>query len=279
MTAPAIRPASTVLVFRPEADGYAVFMVKRHHKSGFMAGAHVFPGGRVDEADADVPVLPQDRARCAGHWDDALTDEGAYAHAAAAVRELCEETGVLLAKDAAGQAAGPDVADLVFAAVKEGASFSAELSARGLFAAVDKLVPFAWWLTPEAEPKRYDTRFYVCEAPAGQAGDIDGHEVVQFDWFTPAQALSAYGTGEIALAPPTLVSLEDLRGVTQLDEVAARVERPVRMICPVIESSGGGMLLTLPGHARHPEGDALWPGERNCIVMTGPGKFASAWQD
>ncbi len=265
--APAV-PAATVVVARvvarvarsteasDQVDGdFEVFLVKRHGKSGFMAGAHVFPGGRVDDAD---------------------TDFDADRFAVAAIRETFEETGVLLVRHESGlPMTSRSPKDAVEAKVEEGAGFSDAVKGAGLVPDVEALIPIAWWITPEAEPKRFDTRFFFAVVPPMQRHDAapDGHEVTEGVWLTPKAALAAYAKGTIALAPPTLVTLEDLAPLG-LDDVRSH-KWPRRAIRPVLTEEDGAMVLALPGDPLHDVKDAAWP-NRTRIVMRDGGRFESA---
>jgi len=259
-TAPA-HPAATVVVARvvPKDEGaFEVFLVKRHGKSGFMAGAHVFPGGRVDD-------------------DDASFDADRFA--VAAIRETFEETGILLARHESGlPMTTPSPKDAVTARVAEGDPFAHALKASGLLPDVEALVPIGWWITPEAEPKRFDTRFFFALCPSAQRHDAvaDGSEVVEGVWLTPKAALEQYERGTLALAPPTLVTLEELAPLS-LAEV--RTHRwPRRAIRPVVAEVDGAMVLALPGDPLHDLSDpkdACWPHRTRLLVLDG-GKFRSA---
>jgi len=276
--AAAPRLASTVLLFRAPASGaeLEVFLVKRHGRSGFMAGAHVFPGGRVDDDDAlllhpiddDKLRKAQTLAEGEGAPDEALAFVGA------AIRETAEECGVLLATGDDGYASGDDAA-AVFAALKDGASFKDELHSRGLVVDLEALHAFSWWLTPKAEPKRYDTRFFFAVAPDGQVASHDEYETTDSSWMTPREALDAYAKKEIVLAPPTLVTLEELVGVASLDDVKARAMRPLRQITPVLtQDDDGQLVIAMPGDPLHGEPDRAFK-SRTRVTMVAPGRFAS----
>lgn len=236
------RPASTIVLARPTGNGsgsFEVLLVKRHGKSGFMAGAHVFPGGRVEEEDARfADVLGE---ACSALLDG-MEPRAATALCIAAIRETEEEAGISLMP--AGMV---DVA---------------------------ALHPWSWWITPEAEPKRFDTRFFLAAVPAGTVARIDEQEAVDHVWLTPRGALEAYGRGEIVLAPPTLCTLEDLAAFTSLAEAVASVARPVRPICPRLVT-GDDLVLALPGDVLHDVADPVFA-HRTRVVMTANGRFASA---
>jgi 8-oxo-dGTP pyrophosphatase MutT (NUDIX family) len=240
--APALpRPAATIVLARPaQGGGFEVLLVKRHERSGFMAGAHVFPGGRVEEGDARFA----DRlgAVCA-ELLDGLEPPAASALCVAALRETEEEAGIALVREGL-----PDVG---------------------------ALRPWSWWITPEAEPKRYDTRFFLAAVPSGTAARIDEREAVAQAWLTPTDALTACARGEIVLAPPTLCTLEDLAPHASIEAAAASVVRPLRPICPRLVMRDEGLVLALPGDELHEVAEPAFP-HRTRIVMLENGRFASA---
>ena len=178
MTEPAVpRPASTILLLRDGSAGLETFMVVRHHEIDFASGALVFPGGRMEAADE---ALGKTRAPA-----DPLAP-----FKVAAIREAFEECGVLLARAegedalvAAARAAGCDRA----------APFASLMARERLVPALDALVPFAHWITPDFLPKRFDTRFFLALAPVDQALAHDGREAVDSVWISPREALAGHG--------------------------------------------------------------------------------------
>jgi 8-oxo-dGTP pyrophosphatase MutT (NUDIX family) len=228
-----LRQAATVMVLRPAAGNLEVFMMRRNPGMAFAAGMHVFPGGGVDERDAD-PALgwfgppPGDLAEVLA------ADEGhARALLAAAVRETFEECGVLLA------GAGPD--DLVTAVDDDGwerdrlaladgtVSLAEVLGRRGLGVRADLLRPWAHWVTPEFERRRFDTRFFVAALPQHQRARDLGGEADQAHWVSPQEALRRHDAGEALLLPPTRICLEELAAAGSVPAAlgAVRVIRPV----------------------------------------------------
>ncbi len=252
------RPAATVVLARAtDAHGaFEVFLVRRRGSGGFFSGAHVFPGGRVD--------------------DDDQRHDGVDAFAAAAVRETFEEAAVLLARHESGLAlTSTSPKDAVLAQLRAGAPFSHALVAAGLVVDKDALTPLAWWITPVAEPKRFDTRFFFATVPAVQRHDAvpDGAEVDDGLWLSPKDALDAYAGGRISLAPPTLVTLEELAPL-RLDDVRAH-PWPQAPICPVMRQDGDTMVLALPGDPWHDEPTPVFA-TRTRVVGGGAEKFRSA---
>jgi 8-oxo-dGTP pyrophosphatase MutT (NUDIX family) len=210
MTGPVpIRDASTVMLLRDAADGIEVFLMRRHLRSVFTAGAHVFPGGAVDDAD---------------HVPDADP------FVVAAIRESFEEAGALLAYDADGNLAdlrAPDVAERFAAhrlAVHGGErSLLDVLDDEDLRPAYDALHFFSRWITPPGAPRRYDTRFFVAAAPPHQTYLHDDVELIESAWFRPQDALDGFRSGELELIRPTEVSLEALAQHDTVADVLASV--------------------------------------------------------
>lgn len=191
-----VRDASTVMLVRDGVAGVEVFLMRRHLHAVFTAGAHVFPGGAVDEAD-HVP--------------------GADPFVVAAIRECFEEAGALLAHDDDGRLADlrdPAVAARFAAhrlAVHGGERHLLEiLEEEGLHPAYDTLHFFSRWITPPGAPRRYDTRFFVAAAPEQQSYVHDDVELIASAWFRPQDALDRFRAGELELIRPTEVSLEAL---------------------------------------------------------------------
>lgn len=249
------RPAATVVVLRPGADGPEVLLLQRSQKSGFFPHAWVFPGGRVDAADATAPTE--------GRIDGLPGDARAFA--VAAVRECFEEAGVWL-----GHGAPPD--DLRDRLNARDATLA---DAPMLVADLERLEQWAWWITPEAEPKRYDTRFFVTAVTLDEVAHAahDSRETVDSRWLRPADALAA---GDVFLAPPTFRTLEELAALvaeTAGDLVALMTrarDRAVTPIQPKLErSETGAVTIILPGDPAHPSEQPA-PGPKR-IVWRGQG--------
>lgn len=244
------RDAATVLLLREETEGgFAVFMVKRHHKSGFMAGAYVFPGGTVDAADHGWSRVrgraPAEAAALLGEEDGAV----AIALHVAAIRETFEEAGVLIAD-------GADAADLAGARAElhDGADFAALAEAHALVLRLDHIAPWSRWVTPFIESRRYDARFFLARAPREQEAEHDRIEVTAGEWLTPAAALARFEEGSIQLPPPTLRTIEQLASFASVDEAfAAAAARPAPLpVQPHFVQLGDVPTLTLPGDPEHP---------------------------
>ena len=230
-TAPAIpRPAATLLLLRDGADGLEVLMVRRAREMDFAAGALVFPGGRVEEADALLATGP-----------DPLG-----AHRIAAIREAWEECGLLLARS------GAPAAHLA-------TEFGTHLLRTGLTPDAEGLVHFAHWITPEHSAKRFDTHFFLAAAPPGQEPVHDGHEAVEAAWFRPAEVLAEAAAGRRRLVFATRLNLHRLeRCADAATAFAAARAAEVVTVTPRPEPDGkGGTLLRVPAGAGY--GGDLFP--------------------
>jgi 8-oxo-dGTP pyrophosphatase MutT (NUDIX family) len=268
-----VRPASTVVVLRDTTGGPEVFLVRRNFTIAFMAGAHVFPGGRVDAADAD----------CDSAWCD-LPDGGAPVPDAppltfrvAALRELFEEAGVLLARNSDGQLVALEEDDVRarFDRYRDEihagkATLRAVVEQEGLRLALDAIVPFARWLTPPIEVRRFDTWFFLARVPPRQRPVHDAHESVESEWLPAAAALDRARSGAMHLPPPTWATLRELEGFGSSD--AAMDWAATRSITgrePLVLEEHGAREILLPGDPRHPQHEVVsfetrfvWVGDR-----------------
>ncbi|HEU5082065.1 MAG TPA: hypothetical protein VFU14_01905 [Acidimicrobiales bacterium] len=220
------RPAATLMLLRDGSRGLEVLLLQRNASTPFVPGAHVFPGGAVDEADADHDdVVDGLDAREA---DRLLGVEGGgRAFFLTAVRECIEEAGVVLARGADGELVQDDhpvFAELDHArlALEAGTRSLTDLYRQhGLRAPLDQLAYVSRWITPELSPRRYDTRFFAAAMPEGQDAGADGWEAVAAGWWRPTDALSDWQAGRIELIEPTVASLQLLE---QFDTAAAAME-------------------------------------------------------
>ena len=240
--------ASTVVLLRDTSDGPEVYLLRRHLGMAFAAGMYAFPGGTVDPRDSDADVAwagPSAQA-----WAGVLRcdEREARALVCAAVRETFEESGVLLA----GESPQTVVADTTgeawererAALVDRSLGFGELLDRRGLVLRTDLLHAWAHWITPEFEPRRYDTRFFVAALPAGQVTRDVTSESDQVAWTRPADAVAAVDAGELLMLPPTYVCCRDL---TPYGDVAAVLEaagdREIRTVLPTVRVDGDDAYL------------------------------------
>ena len=241
------RPAATVVILRDGREGLEVFMVVRHHEIDFSSGAMVFPGGKVDEDDA------------ATDWADLAPHDGAFpdrAFVVAAARETFEEAGLVLARRRGTQAMlGAAEAHRLVEAYREGllkgqTTFLDLVRNEDLLLATDLMVPFAHWITPATQPKRFDTHFLLVSAPVEQLGAHDGAESVEGFWIAPKQALEDAAAGSRTLVLPTQMNLTKLaRYATVAGAVKATRSTPIVTVTSRVERMADGRKLHIPAEA------------------------------
>lgn len=178
---PPIRPAATVVLLRDGTDGLEVWLQQRATTLAFAAGMHAFPGGRVDD-DEDTSAIRHDVSEEQLAWGDKEAVT-VRAHLAAAVRETWEECGVRL---------DPQT-----------------------------LVPWARWVTPPGESRRFDARFYVARTPADQEPRPLTGEVAAGGWFVVRAAVEAFAAGGLPMWPPTISTLASLMTFDDVTTVLA----------------------------------------------------------
>jgi len=256
------RHASTVVLLRDadERPGVEAYLLRRQKTMAFAAGMYVFPGGAVDPRDEALAesswVGPPP-----GDWARLLTADVRLATAlvCAAVRETFEESGVLLA----GTSADDVVADITgedweadrLALLDRSLSLAEMLDRRGLVLRADLLRPWAHWITPEVEPRRYDTRFFVAALPEGQRTRDVGGEADRVAWMRPRAALDAYEGGEIGLMPPTAFTLMEMAAFDSVAEViAAGDARDIQPVLPkIVLTDDDEARILLPHHEGYPQ--------------------------
>jgi 8-oxo-dGTP pyrophosphatase MutT (NUDIX family) len=239
-------PAATVVVVRDGTDGLEAYLQRRPRTMGFAGGLWVFPGGRVEESDRDPAI----DARWAGPppsaWARRLDVAVAEARGlvVAACREAFEEAGLLLSDGTAEPGEVAVARDRLLAGER---SFAAVLAGLGVRLDTTGLRYWAWWVTPEGEPRRYDTRFFVAGLPREAVVSAQGLSEVERDrWLPPGEAAADQS---MLMLPPTRYTLRDLAGLRTVQEVlAAAGGRPVERILPRLE----GDVLVMPWGERYP---------------------------
>jgi 8-oxo-dGTP pyrophosphatase MutT (NUDIX family) len=254
--APAARPG--VPAPAPDAE---VYMLRRLQTMAFAPGAYVFPGGSVDEADSD-----------GGHgWAGppaehfagplGLPPDRAQALIRAAVRETFEECGVLLAGPSAdavvSDTSGEDWQADREALARGSRSLAELLTRRGLLLRADLLRPWSRWITPEAESRRYDTRFFTALLPRAQQAMGGTGEADEAAWLRPAGAIAAARTGDLVLLPPTAITLRELAACRDVAGILAARRRIIPRQPRVIFADGQAWLdlpdLDLPDDEQETE--------------------------
>jgi 8-oxo-dGTP pyrophosphatase MutT (NUDIX family) len=254
------RDAATVMLLR---EGPEVFMLRRVPRMAFAPGAQVFPGGSVDPLDL-APDVPWQGP--SAEWFGTtlgVAADRARAIVVAAVRETFEESGVLLASPGLGTGTSA----LREALAAHELSLADLLVRHGLVLRADWLTPWARWVTPEAEPRRYDTFFFAAAVPGGQVpADLDGldgpaglaglaglagGEADAAGWITPHAALAAARAGDALVLPPTAVNLAELGSTGDVPTILSQ-RRVIRPVCPSVVEDDGGVWLVIPDEVEYP---------------------------
>lgn len=254
----ATRPASTVLLLRDgtsavdgeSRDEIEIFMMVRHHQIEFNSGALVFPGGSVDKNDKEVATS------LALYSGGEGLDADALGFRIAGIRETFEESGILLArtKGSSELVDAKRADELALAhrtALNEGKiTFQQILTDNGLVLALDALVPYAHWITPEGMPKRFDTWFFLAAAPPEQLGAHDGKESTDSIWVSAREALAGGDSGRFKLPFPTTRNLIRLG---KQPNVEAALEdskgKSIVTVMPVMTKTATGRQLRIPKEA------------------------------
>lgn len=238
-----IRDAATVVLLRDGASGIEAWLLTRHAQMVFAAGMTVFPGGRVEPADAELPFTPAGAAIAAARFD--CDETTARALIGAAVRETFEETCVLLSTplaDLSGARADVELGRVSFGDLLRGNDLAVDAGV---------LAPWARWVTPIGEVRRYDTRFFVGAMPEeAEARDVTS-EAVAASWVGVQDALDQAERGERGLLPPTLVTLASLLPFGSVaDALAAAAEREIATVQPEIRFEDEHVIAELPDGTR-----------------------------
>ena len=250
-------PSATIVLMREGTPALEVLLLRRVRTSGFVPGAFVFPGGRVDQGDALPPLLDRldglgaERAATRlGLAPDA--DPPAVAYYVAAVREAFEETGLLVGHDRAGRPARCAAADAGVSALLDEVRadedrFSSALDRMQCRMDGSAIEYIGHWITPVVEPRRYDTRFFAAAVPAGQEARIHEAELSEAVWLTAAEALELNVRGDLPMIFPTIRTLESLLPFrAPADVLAGFRDREIPTILPKLVSTPRGVGMELP---------------------------------
>jgi 8-oxo-dGTP pyrophosphatase MutT (NUDIX family) len=256
VTASEPRQAATVLLLRNGDAGLEVYLLRRTTGMPFAGGMTAYPGGGVDPRDGGTEIAWDGPSPA--EWAEAFgcDERTARELVCAAVRETFEEAGVLLAGDPETGAVVPDVSGDDWekqrqALLARELSLAELLAARGLALRSDLLRPFAHWITPPVEPRRYDTKFFVAALPVGQeARDVSG-EADEASWLTPSAALAELSAGARPMLPPTTHTLGQLEPFPDVAAaLAGSPPEPLHPISPTFEDTPDGKWAVLPDGTR-----------------------------
>jgi len=254
------------------ASGIEVFCVQRNTQSRFMGGAIVFPGGKLDASDVLAewtPLTTPPRLPARGQTAFTSSDAHFRSLAIAGARETLEEAAILHVEG--GTVTQEQLFELRRELVTVPDALRAFLSKRRLRLDLAALHPLARWITPAAEPRRFDARFFVAVAPEGQTGLHDERETMASFWASPSEILRRFEAGEVQLMPPTHRTVAALDGCDSVDAVIAMAQSSsLDPICPRLvphhDANGETMALVLPGDPEHEVKVSRVPGESRYVL-------------
>ncbi|MCX5850144.1 MAG: NUDIX hydrolase [Deltaproteobacteria bacterium] len=248
-----LKNAATVILIRPSKAGHwEIFLARRHQNQNFMAGAYVFPGGQLEEADSDPHLEQHIKTSDVFHpgrllRDESLPREKALGFFIAAIRETFEETGILLG----GKTIGNYILLNNKETIQKFNQYRIQLNAFQITLAEivrkeeisffpEALIPYSHWITPEFVKKRFSTRFFLAKLPPGQTPVADAMELAESLWITPQNALEMNRQKEIILMPPTLKTTEELSAFRDIDELFSAAK--TKTIYPILPQLAGNIL-------------------------------------
>ncbi len=249
------RPAATVVLLREKARGFELLLMRRNRSAGFVPGAYVFPGGRVDAQDGHPTLVSRveqlTRAQAAARLSLPQGDPPAIAYYLAAVREAFEEAAVLIARPGGrflphsprGRARLVRLRDRLMGGAMGFADILDDLAVGIDGAALEYI---AHWITPEAESRRYDTRFFAALAPPGSRSAPDPREMTDSVWLAPGKALDRHRAGRLPMIFPTIRTLEELSAFSSADAVLACYRgRDIPALMPALVRTEAGVRVSI----------------------------------
>ena len=252
------KKATTVILVRQMDLGFEVFLLKRHEKSSFMGGNYVYPGGMVDLEDG----LPEICSRCIGLSPEEaqrvlggmISQEESIGFWVAGIRELFEEAGILLAYDpmcrpfVLQNRINHEKVSFYRQSLQKGELTLLRIAEKeGFCLALDQLHYYAHWITPEAMPQRFDTRFFLARHPLGQEASYDQEETTEGLWLSPRMAIEQNLKGEIVLSPPTLKTLEDLSKFKSPEDLFRSLQgKEIQTVLSIFSKVADHTLLVYP---------------------------------
>jgi 8-oxo-dGTP pyrophosphatase MutT (NUDIX family) len=248
-----LKDAATVILIRPSKAGdWEIFLARRHQKQSFMPGAYVFPGGQLEEADSDPQLENYIKTAdvfdpCRLLQDGSLPRKKTLGFFIAAIRETFEETGIFFG----GKTSGNYISLNGEETIQRFYHYRQELSVsqitlteivrkENILLFPDSLIPYAHWITPEFEKKRFNTHFFLAKLPPGQTPLADAMELTESLWVTPQKALEMHCRREIILMPPTLKTIEELSAFRNINELFSATQK--KIIYPILPQLTGNIL-------------------------------------
>jgi 8-oxo-dGTP pyrophosphatase MutT (NUDIX family) len=254
-------PSATVVLLRERENSLELLMVKRRAGDAF-GNSYAFPGGVVDHDESDAHGRIDGKTANDANTELHLPEDG-LDYYSAAIRELFEETGILLARDKNAEWASdsPELQALRIEVDKGRLPWSEFLETQGLRLACDVLHYFAHWETPLGKHKRWSTRFFLGEMPTEQNATHDGSEVTDICWLTANQALAGSHNGSMKLPFPTIRNLKNMSAFTTIEELIdwanARAQEGIIRLCPIRVQKNGKSKWTVWGDDDYPEDEPL----------------------
>jgi 8-oxo-dGTP pyrophosphatase MutT (NUDIX family) len=241
---------------RDADEGVQILLLKRVHSAGFVPGAYVFPGGRVDGGDADPEVLSRTVSLTVEAAADRMrlhdADPPAVAYYLAALREAFEETGILVGRSTEGDAlpsaaAASGVLEIRDRLLDEACSFAQALDDLGALIDDTAMEYIGHWITPIAEPRRYDARFFAATVAPESEPAIHAAEMLDAIWITPAAALERANEGSLPMVFPTIKTLESMMDFATASEVLDEFRgRRIPSVLPRLIRTPDGIGMRIP---------------------------------
>lgn len=280
-------PAATLILVRQRRAEFQVYLLKRHAKSGFMAGHYVFPGGILDADDWRDDLwkdyVDLDGAGRNRQLGGSLTPEEIMAYGVAAIRELFEEAGIFLAKHA--DQSGADLRRVLRLRTSIDFSegwFSNLVVTEDWTLTFSALFRWSHWITPVLMKRRYDTRFFLASMPPGQRCNPDNREITHGIWISPQDALAGNITGQIPLSPPTIVTLHEISKYSTLKDLKREAQkrkwRPPAVPRLVPLEKGSVLIEPWDAQYHHPHIE-IAATELNDAVLSAGEPFSRIWYD
>ena len=236
-------PASSILLVKDTQYGIEVLMVKRSSRPPF-SDLYAFPGGKVDESDFNELYFSSIESNKENNFHKSMcNDTKKIAFVIAAIRELFEETNILIPKKNGSSLSSLNKDEIFFELFKN----------NQLTIDFDKLALLSHWITPAVEPKRFDTRFFIYQVDDNVYPKHDGIEIVESFWITPQEALKKSKCGDMNMILPTINNLKDIsrfNSVKELmNEYRSKTWYDFDEILPKIFKENGKWKLLMPGQS------------------------------